>query len=45
MTTAIADSARLPLSVIMPVGKRHAADVAALYAEYKVGLASLEVPY
>jgi glycosyltransferase involved in cell wall biosynthesis len=29
----------------MPVGKRHAANIAALYAEYKVGLASLDVPY
>jgi len=45
MTTATSDSARLPLSVIMPVGKRHAADLAALYAEYKVGLASLDMPY
>ena len=45
MTTATSDPARLPLSVIMPVGKRHAADIAALYAEYKVGLASLDVPY
>jgi glycosyltransferase involved in cell wall biosynthesis len=45
MTTATSDTARLPLSVIMPVGKRHAANIAALYAEYKVGLASLDVPY
>ena len=45
MTTAISDTARLPLSVIMPVGNRHAANIAALYAEYKVGLASLDVPY
>jgi len=45
MTTATSGPARLPLSVIMPVGKRHAADLAALYAEYKVGLASLDVPY
>src|SRR5882724_12039232 len=45
MTTATSDPARLPLSVIMPVGKRHAADIAALYAEYKVGLASLDTPY
>ena len=45
MTTATSDPARLPLSVIMPVGKRHAADLAALYAEYKVGLASLDLPY
>jgi glycosyltransferase involved in cell wall biosynthesis len=40
-----AESNRLALSVIMPVGKRHAADIAALYAEYKTGLASLDVPY
>jgi glycosyltransferase involved in cell wall biosynthesis len=45
MTTATPDIARLPLSVIMPVGKRHAADIAALYAEYKVGLATLDLPY
>jgi glycosyltransferase involved in cell wall biosynthesis len=45
MTTATSDPARLPLSVIMPVGNRHAADIAALYAEYKVGLASLDTPY
>ncbi len=45
MTTAIADNTYLPLSVIMPVGKRHAVDIAALYAEYKAGLAALEIPY
>lgn len=39
------DSARIALSVIMPVGKRHAADIAALYAEYKAGLAALDMPY
>jgi glycosyltransferase involved in cell wall biosynthesis len=37
MTTAV--------SVIMPVGKRHATDIAALYAEYKAGLEGLELPY
>jgi len=42
MTTAIAES---PLSVIMPVGRRHAADIAALYAEYKAGLDALGTPY
>jgi glycosyltransferase involved in cell wall biosynthesis len=49
MTTAISDSAisdtTRPLSVIMPVGRRHAADIAALYAEYKDGLAALNTPY
>jgi len=45
MTTANPDSPALPLSVIMPVGNRHASDIAALYAEYKVGLASLDIPY
>jgi glycosyltransferase involved in cell wall biosynthesis len=44
MTTANPD-VTIPLSVIMPVGRRHAADIAALYAEYKVGLASLDTPY
>jgi glycosyltransferase involved in cell wall biosynthesis len=43
--TTSADSDRVPLSVIMPVGNRHAADIAALYAEYKAGLASLDLPY
>jgi glycosyltransferase involved in cell wall biosynthesis len=37
MTTAI--------SVIMPVGRRHAGDIAALYAEYKAGLDALNTPY
>jgi glycosyltransferase involved in cell wall biosynthesis len=45
MTTANAEDSFLPLSVIMPVGNRHASDIAALYAEYKVGLAALETPY
>ena len=40
-----ADTDRVPLSVIMPVGNRHAADISALYAEYKAGLAPLDVPY
>ena len=43
--TTSADADRLPLSVIMPVGNRHAADIAALYAEYKAGLALLDIPY
>src|SRR6185312_14130557 len=45
MTTANAESAFVPLSVIMPVGNRHAGDIAALYAEYKAGLAVLDTPY
>ena len=36
---------RIAVSVIMPVGKRHAADVAALYSEYRAGLDTLGVPY
>ncbi|HZS12395.1 MAG TPA: glycosyltransferase, partial [Nitrospirales bacterium] len=35
----------VPLSVIMPVGNRHAADIAALYAEYKAGLDALATQY
>ena len=44
MTIANPDVA-IPLSVIMPVGRRHAADIAALYAEYKAGLATLDTQY
>ena len=44
MTIAIADTSS-PLSVIMPVGRRHAADIAALYADYKAGLDVLGTPY
>ena len=33
------------LSVIMPVGKRRAADMTALYAEYRAGLDLLKIPY
>jgi glycosyltransferase involved in cell wall biosynthesis len=33
------------ISVIIPVGTRHAADILALYTEYKEGLESLRVPY
>jgi glycosyltransferase involved in cell wall biosynthesis len=39
------ETSRIALSVIMPVGKRHAVDIAALYTEYRAGLASLEMPY
>jgi glycosyltransferase involved in cell wall biosynthesis len=45
MTIATTETAFLPLSVIMPVGNRHARDIAALYAEYKVGLEALGAPY
>jgi glycosyltransferase involved in cell wall biosynthesis len=45
MTTVTSEDQPLPLSVIMPVGNRHASDIAALYAEYKAGLAALEMPY
>ena len=45
MTTVTSEDQPLPLSVIMPVGNRHASDIAALYAEYKAGLATLEMPY
>lgn len=45
MTNAIAETVPLALSVIIPVGNRHAADIGALYAEYKAGLAALDMPY
>src|SRR5690242_13936127 len=45
MTTVNPEIPTLPLSVIMPVGNRHASDVATLYAEYKAGLAALDMPY
>jgi glycosyltransferase involved in cell wall biosynthesis len=45
MTTANPEIPSLPLSVIMPVGNRHASDIAALYAEYKTGLNALDIPY
>jgi glycosyltransferase involved in cell wall biosynthesis len=45
MTTANSADHVVPLSVIMPVGNRHASDIAALYAEYKAGLAVLDTPY
>ena len=45
MTSVSSETAPLPLSVIMPVGRRHAADIAALYAEYQSGLARLELDY
>lgn len=33
------------ISAIIPVGRRHAADVLALYAEYKEGLEAIGAPY
>ena len=45
MTSANAEAAFLPLSVIMPVGNRHARDIAALYLEYKSGLDALDTRY
>jgi glycosyltransferase involved in cell wall biosynthesis len=45
MTNVTFEPVTMPVSVIMPVGNRHAADIAALYAEYKTGLAALNTPY
>jgi glycosyltransferase involved in cell wall biosynthesis len=45
MMTANSEAAFLPLSVIMPVGNRHARDIAALYTEYKAGLDALDMRY
>jgi glycosyltransferase involved in cell wall biosynthesis len=45
MTSATSEDPVLPLSVIMPVGNRHARDIAALYTEYRVGLDALDIPY
>jgi glycosyltransferase involved in cell wall biosynthesis len=45
MTTVNPEVPSLPLSVIMPVGNRHASDISALYAEYKTGLSALDTPY
>jgi glycosyltransferase involved in cell wall biosynthesis len=45
MVTANSEAAFLPLSVIMPVGNRHARDIAALYTEYKAGLDALDQRY
>jgi glycosyltransferase involved in cell wall biosynthesis len=36
---------KVDVSVIIPVGRRHAADIRALYAEYEAGLQSLGTPY
>ena len=44
MTIAVSDTLTR-LSVIMPVGRRHATDIAALYREYKAGLDALATPY
>ena len=45
MTNASSEAVAMPLSVIMPVGNRHAADIASLYTEYKVGLTGLNTVY
>ena len=45
MTNPTCETVAMPLSVIMPVGNRHAADIAALYTQYKVGLAGLNTVY
>jgi len=45
MTTVNPEVPSLPLSVIMPVGNRHASDISALYAEYKTGLSALDTSY
>jgi glycosyltransferase involved in cell wall biosynthesis len=37
--------ANVDISVIIPVGRRHAADILALYADYKTGLAALGSSY
>jgi len=37
--------ARVDISVIIPVGRRHAADILALYADYKTGLEALGSTY
>jgi glycosyltransferase involved in cell wall biosynthesis len=37
--------ASVEISVIIPVGSRHAADVPALFAEYRQGLEALAAPY
>ena len=45
MTIAASETNSVALSVIIPVGNRHAADIGALYAEYKEGLTALNIPY
>ena len=42
---AIPSESPIALSVIVPIGRRHAPDVTALYAEYRAGLDTLGVPY
>ncbi len=38
-------SATVDISALIPVGNRHAADILALYADYKAGLEALGIPY
>jgi glycosyltransferase involved in cell wall biosynthesis len=45
MTTTPGADVGLDLSVIIPVGRRHAADMSALYSEYKAGLEALGCKY
>ena len=40
-----ANESNVELSVIMPVGRRHAPDIGALYAQYRAGLEALGAPY
>jgi glycosyltransferase involved in cell wall biosynthesis len=40
-----ATESHVDLSVIMPVGRRHAVDILELYNEYKAGIEALGVPY
>ena len=39
------DSGKVDISVIIPVGGRHAADILALYADYRAGLQALGLSY
>jgi len=45
MTNAVRLTSSPCLSVIMPVGSRHAQDIAALVGEYRAGLDTLGMPY
>ena len=45
MTTTSSPDSGLDLSVIIPVGGRHARDMLALYSEYKAGLEALGRTY
>jgi len=45
ITGAPADSREIDVSVIVPIGRRHAADIKALHAEYREGLSKLGLSY